>query len=281
VRDFERHYRVSFLPARPFLPKDKATAESSVQVVTRWVLARLRHTVLADVHAADIAIAALLPSLNNRAFQKLDGSRASHFATLDAPALSSLPAQPWQWATFKTVKAHIDYHVEVDLHRYSVPHSLVGLELEARVTDALVEVLHRGQLVACHARSERRGGFTTLDEHMPAAHRAHKQWTPERLIHWGGSIGSNTGHFVTQLLQRFRHPEHGYRSCLGLLSLAKRYGPQRVEAACTLALELNAGYYRHVRDILANGRDLIARPAPEPEWVAPAHDNVRGAAHYH
>ena len=281
VRDFNRHYSVSMLPARPYSPKDKATAESSVQVVTRWILARLRHTPLASVHAADQAIAALLPSLNNRKFQKLDGSRASLFARLDAPELSSLPRQAWQWATFKTVKAHIDYHVEVDFHRYSVPHSLVGLELEARITDALVEVLHRGQLVACHARSDRRGGFTTVDAHMPAAHRAHKNWTPERLIHWGASIGVNTGQFVTQLLKRFRHPEHGYRSCLGLLSLAKRYGPQRVEAACTLAIELGAGHYRHVRDILANGRDLIARPAPEPEWVAPVHDNVRGAAHFH
>ena len=281
VREFARHYDVSFLPARPYSPKDKASAESSVQVVTRWILARLRNTVLADVHAADAAIAGLLAPLNNARFQKLEGSRASLFIALDAPALSSLPPQRWQWATFKTVKAHIDYHVELDAHRYSVPHSLVGLALEARITDALVEVLHRGQRVACHARSARRGGFTTLDEHMPAAHRAHKQWTPERLIHWGGEIGPGTGLFVTQLLQRFRHPEHGYRSCLGLLGLAKRYGPARLEAACALALELGAGQYRHVRDILRNGRDLI-KPAPAgPEWVAPLHDNVRGAAHYH
>ena len=281
VRDFARHYGVSFLPARPFAPKDKAAAESSVQVVTRWVLARLRHERFDTVWQADAAIARLLPELNNRPFQKLPGSRASLFATIDAPALSGLPPQPWQWATFKPVTAHIDYHVEVDAHRYSVPHTLVGLVLEARITDALVEVLHRGQRVACHVRSTRRGGFTTLDEHMPVAHRAHKQWTPERLIHWGSSIGVNTGQFVAQLLGRFRHPEHGYRSCLGLLSLAKRYGPQRLEAACTLALELGAAHYRHVRDILHNGRDLIARAQPEPEWVAPAHDNVRGAAHYH
>ena len=129
VRDFARHYNVSILPARPFLPQDKASAESAVQVVTRWILARLRHTVLADVHAADKAIAALLPSLNNRNFQKLDGSRASHFAMLDSPALMALPAQAWEWATFKPVKAHIDYHVEVHFHRYSVPHSLLGLDL--------------------------------------------------------------------------------------------------------------------------------------------------------
>ena len=281
VHDFARHYGVSILPARPYSPKDKASAESAVQVVERWLMARLRHTVLADVHAADAALAALLPSLNERRFQKLDGSRASLFAALDAPTLAALPAQRWQWATFKTVTVHIDYHVEVEGHRYSVSHSLVGLKLEARITDALVEVLHRGERVACHARSTRRGGFTTLDEHMPAAHRAHKQWTPERLIHWGGGIGVATGRFVTQLLQRFQHPEHGYRSCLGLLSLAKRYGPQRVEAACTLALELGAVQYRHVRDILIHGRDLIERPAPTPEWVSPEHDNLRGASYFH
>ena len=129
-------------------------------------------------------MAALLPSRNERRFQKLDGSRASLVATRDAPTLSALPAQRWQWATFKTVAEHIDYHVEVEGHRYSVSHSLVGLKLEVRITDALVEVLHRGERVACHARSARRGGFTTVDEHMPAAHRAHKEWTPERLIHW-------------------------------------------------------------------------------------------------
>ena len=281
VNDFARHYGVSILPARPYSPQDKASAESAVQVVERWLMARLRHTVLADVHAADAALAALLPSLNERRFQKLDGSRASLFASLDAPTLSALPAQRWQWATFKTVAVHIDYHVEVEGHRYSVSHSLGGLKLEVRITDALVEVLHRGERVACHARSARRGGFTTLDEHMPAAHRAHKEWTPERLIHWSGDIGANTGRFVTELLQRFRHPEHGYRSCLGLLSLVKRYGPQRVEAACTLALELGAGQYRHVRDILTNGRDLIERPAPAPEWVSPEHDNLRGASYFH
>jgi transposase len=281
VHDFARHYGVSILPARPYSPKDKASAESAVQVVERWLMARLRHTVLADVHAADAALCALLPSLNERRFQKIEGSRRSLFASLDAPTLSALPAQHWQWATFKTVTVHIDYHVEIEGHRYSVSHSLVGLKLEARITDALVEVLHRGERVACHARNAHRGGFTTLDEHMPAAHRAHKEWTPERLIHWGADIGVSTGRFVTQLLQRFRHPEHGYRSCLGLLSLAKRYGPQRVEAACLLALELGAGQYRHVRDILANGRDLIERPVPAPEWVSPEHDNLRGASYFH
>jgi len=104
---------------------------------------------------------------------------------------------------------------------------------------------------------------------MPAAHRAHKQWTHKRLIHWGGGFGPNTGQFMAQMLQRFRHTKHGYRICLGLFSQAKRHGPGRLVAACTLALELRAGHYRHVRDILANGPDLIARSASSPEWAAP------------
>jgi len=280
VLDFARHYGCSILPARPYAPQDKAKVEVAVQVVERWLMARLRHVKLRDVAHADAALAALLPSLNERRMQKLHSSRASLFAQLDAPALRALPAQPWQWATFKTVTVHIDYHVEVEGHRYSVPHALVGLELDARVTDALVELLHRGRRVACHARSARRGGFTTRDEHMPAAHRAHKQWTPERLMHWGGQIGPRTGEFVAVLLQRWRHPEHGYRSCLGLLNLAKRYGPQRLEAACAIALSLGAVQYRHVRDILASGRDRV-QPAQNTEWVSPVHDNVRGAAYYH
>ena len=280
VLDFARHHDVSILPARPYSPQDKAKVESAVQVVERWILARLRHARLADVAAADAAVSALLPQLNNRRLQKLDATRASLFAAIDAPALRALPGEPWSWARWKTVTVHIDYHVEIEGHRYSVPHALVGSRLEARVSDAVVQVLHKGEVVAVHARSDRRGGFTTRDDHMPAAHRAHKDWTPQRLVHWGQTIGEHTGRFVATLLERHRHPEHGYRGCLGLLSLAKRYGPERLEAACAKAIELDAVYYRHVRDILARGSDRV-ETSGAPQWVSPAHDNLRGPGYYH
>jgi transposase len=282
VQDLCRYYGCSVLPARPRSPKDKATAESSVQVVTRWVLARLRHQSFRTVAEVDAAIAALLPSVNERAFQKLAGSRASVFAELDAPALMPLPAQRYELARFKTVKVHIDYHVEVDGHRYSVPHAFVGQTLEARLTRACVELLLRGQRVASHARNEhtqRKGAYTTVDAHMPAAHRAHKEWTPDRLIEWGQRIGVSTGEVVTRQLQLFKHPEHGYRSCLGLLSLAKRYGAARLEAACERALVLGTVKYRHVRDLLANNRDQFVS-ADQSDWVSPTHANVRGPGYY-
>jgi len=279
VQDLARHYGTSVLPARPRTPRDKASAESSVQVVTRWVLARLRHHRFDTVAQVDAAIAELLPSLNQRPFQKLPGSRASVFVELDAPALMALPPQRYELARFKTVKVHIDYHVEIDGHRYSVPHALVGQALEARLTRHGVELLLRGQRVAAHARSDRRGGFTTVDAHMPAAHRAHLEWTPQRLIDWAQRVGIACGELVTRLLQTFKHPEHGYRSCLGLLSLSRRYGNARLEAACERALALGTFRYRHVRDLLANNRDLVA-PDAASEWTSPEHANLRGPGYY-
>jgi transposase len=279
VLEFARHYNTSVLPARPRRPQDKAKAESAVQVVERWILMRLRHHRFETVDEVNDAIAPLLHQLNNKPFQKLPGSRASVFAQIDAPALRALPMQAWELAEFKTVKAHIDSHVQFDEHYYSVPHPLIGQQMEVRATQRCVEVLHRGQRVASHARSAHKGKFTTVPEHLPKAYRAHLQWSPERLIHWGLDIGVATGSLVRRMLETRQHPEHGYRACLALLSLAKRYGTPRLEAASLIALELGTTKGSHVRDILANGRDLV-KPSTTPEWVSPAHANVRGAAYY-
>ena len=277
--DFARHYGTSILPARPYHPQDKGKVESAVQVVERWILMRLRHQKLRSIDDVNDAIEPLLTQLNQKPFQKLPGSRASCFAEIDAPALQPLPAQAWEFAVFKTVRVHIDQHVEFEGHRYSVPQALVGQQLEVRVTARVVEVLHRGQRVASHARSAHKGGYTTVPEHLSAAHRAHLQWTPERLIHWGETIGVATGRFVVRLLEQRRHPEHGYRACLGLLSLAKRYGKPRLEAACLLALEIGVTKYTNVREILANGRDQECTN-DTTQWTSPEHEHVRGAAYY-
>ena len=278
VHDFARHYGTSFLPARPYHPQDKGKVESAVQVVERWILMRLRHQIFTTLDEVNEAIAPLLAQLNTRAFQKLPGSRASAFAELDTPALQPLPLQTWELAVYKTVRVHIDQHIEFEGHRYSVPQSLVGQVLEARVTARTVELLHRGQRVASHLRCAHQGGFTTVPEHLSAAHRAHLQWTPERLIHWGQSMGVATAAVVTRLLEARKHPEHGYRACLGLLGLAKRFTKERLEAACVVALELGTTNSSHVRDILVNGRDRVQPTTPA--WTSPQHAHVRGAAYY-
>jgi transposase len=279
VQDFARHYGCSVLPARAYHPQDKAKVEHSVQLVQRWILARLRKQQFGSIEAVNDAIAPLLQWLNQRPFQKLPGSRASVFADIDAPALLALPVQAWQWAVFKTVRAHIDSHVEYEGHRYSVPHALIGVVLELRVTTHGIEVLHRGNRVASHMRCSHKGGYTTVADHLPPRQQHHAQWTPDRLIDWGARIGVACAATVQKMLERQQHPEHAYRACLGLLALAKRYGDTRLEAACTLALQLGTCKYSHIRDILQNRRDLL-QTSTTPEWVAPEHAHVRGANYY-
>jgi transposase len=279
VRDFARHYGCSVLPARAFHPQDKPKVEFSVLLVERWILARLRKYQFASVADVNDAIAPLLLWLNQRAFQKLPGSRSSVFAQIDAPLLRALPVQPWEWAVFKTVRVHIDSHVEFEGHRYSVPNALIGLALEMRVTAHAVEVLHRGNRVASHMRCAHKGGFTTVIEHLPERHQHQAQWTPERLVAWGQRIGVACAATVQKMLERQPHPEHAYRACLGLLSLSKRYGESRLEAACTLALGLGTCRYTHIRDILLNRRDLL-QTSTTAEWSSPAHAHVRGATYY-
>lgn len=261
VLDFARHYDCSVLPARVRKPQDKAVVESAVQVVERWIMARLRHVRLPDLAAANRAIEPLLKALNDRPFQKLEGCRSSVFAQVDAPALRALPALRYEYAEFKSVKVNIDHHVEVDFHRYSAPYTLIGTDLIARVTTSTVELLHRGIRVALHPRKSLPSKFSTKLEHRPPSHKAHLQWTPERMIAWGMSIGLNTGTLVEGLLKRHKLAEHGYRSSLGVIALAKRYGNARLETACALAISIGLYNYRAVRDIV--------KPRRSPSFMNP------------
>lgn len=250
-----------------------------VQIVERWILARLRNHPFDTLAEVDAAIVALLDDLNGRPFKRLPGSRASHYAALDRPALKPLPVTRYELARYARARVNIDYHVVHEQHYYSVPHSLVHVEVELRVTRSAIEVLHRGQRVAAHLRSGKRHGYTTLPEHLPAAHRAHLEWSPQRLICWAGTIGPVCAALVRQILETRKHPEQGYRACLGLLRLAREHSPARLEAACTRALALGAHSYRAVASILK--RKLESLPLqPQTRWTAPEHEHVRGADYY-
>jgi len=176
---------------------------------------------------------------------------------------------------------NIDYHVEFDGHYYSVPHALVRTTVELRVSASLVECFAANQRVACHALSHRKGAHTTAPEHMPASHRAHLEWTPQKLIDWGRRIGVSAAAVVTWQLEHRPHPEQGYRACLGLQRLAREYTPARLEAACARALAIRAPTYRSVASILKNGLDrqpALFATTPTP---LPTHENVRGPDYYH
>jgi transposase len=276
------HYSTAALPARPQKPRDKAKVEFGVQLVQRWILARLRNRTFFSLADLNHSIREPLTLLNQKPFRKLPGSRRSQYEALDRPALLPLPATAYEFAEWKLGRAHVDYHVEVYGHYYSVPHALRGRQLDVRITATTVEFFHHNQRVASHSRSDRLGGHTTIPDHMPSHHRAHSEWNPERFLNWAVEIGSHTRDFVRSLIESRKHPELAYRSCLGLLSLAKTYTPQRLEAACQRALALGTLRQTSVRSILERGLDSQPLPDTQAEEAATplVHENLRGAAYY-
>jgi len=277
------HYGCAVIPARVRKPRDKAKVEVAVQLVERFILARLRNRTFFSLAEANAAIKALVEQLNRRPFKKLPGSRQELFDTLDRPALMPLPATPYQFAEWRQARVNIDYHVEVDGHYYSAPYALVKEQLDVRLTATTVECLHKGQRVASHLRSVERGRHTTVAEHMPKSHRAYAEWTPQRLVSWAAKTGPATAALAEDILAARAHPQQGYRSVLGLIRLAKTYSPERLEAACARALALRACRLKSVASILKTGLDR--QPLPEAAdsqlSLLPSHDNIRGATYYH
>ncbi len=279
--EFANHYSTVILPARPRKPQDKAKVEVGVQVVERWILARLRHRSFFSVAELDAAVAELLPALNNRPFKKLPGCRRDAFELLDAPYLRPLPDSPFVLADWKKARVNIDYHVEYEDNYYSVPHALVRQEVELRITKSCIEVLAKSKRVASHGRSFRKAHYSTVTEHMPAAHRAHADWSPGKLLTWAASIGPSTAELVKRLLIGKAHPEQGYRACLGLMRLTRNHGHPRMEAACERALAVGAHRYRSVASILEKGLDRQPLAPQQAELALPDHANLRGPGYYH
>jgi transposase len=279
--ELARTYAMAILPARPYRPRDKGAVEAGVQVAERWVLAPLRKRQFFSLEELNAAIAEQLALVNTRRFRGQPLSRKALFEEIERAALQPLPATRYEFATWKPARVNIDYHVECDTRYYSVPHQLVHEAVEVRVTATIVEVFHRGRRVASHVRDYSRRRFITNPEHMPASHRAHLEWTPSRLVSWGASIGPPVAELVETILNSRPHPEHGYRACLGLMHLVKRYDRERVVAACQRALAIGGPSYRSVEAILKHGLDQVPVSSELPAKIVPIqHANLRGAEYY-
>jgi transposase len=250
-----------------------------VLVAQRWILARLRKRTFFELGELNAAIRELVEQLNTRLMQKLKVSRRQLWERVDRPALKALPALRYEAGEWSPCRVNIDYHVEVARHLYSVPYQLVGQLLEARYTRTIVEIYYKGRRLESYPRRYDRNA-TTRAEHMPSSHRAHAEWTPSRLIHWAEKTGPACGRIVAGILKSRPHPEQGYRACLGLMRLGKRYGAGRLEAACERAEHLRSYSYRTVMNILASSQDRLPLEDEPRDVATPDHDNIRGGAYY-
>ena len=278
--ELAQHYGAVVLPTRTRRPRDKAKVETAVQVAERWVLAVLRNRRFFSLQELNDAIRELIDELNNREMKHLGVSRRQLFESIEKKHLRPLPPIAYERADWKRAKVNIDYHIVLERDYYSVPHSLVGEHVDVRFTSTTVEIFHKSKRCALHVRQQAAGQCSTKTEHMPASHRAHLEWTPSRIIDWAHKTGAAASRVVRSILESRRHPEQGYRSCLGLLRLGKKYGQERLEAACSRAMTLQSPSYRTVKNILSNGMDLVLFCEDQTTTTVPQHNNIRGADYY-
>jgi transposase len=279
-QEFARHYGVAVVPARARKPKDKAKAEVGVQVVERWILARLRDRTFFSLASLNQAIGELLKELNERPMRHLEKSRRALFAELDQPVLAPLPEHPYEFARWTRVRVNVDYHVAFDKHHYSVPHTLMGKEVEVRATEKTIEIFYRRQRQASHCRVNAPGRYSTQREHMPPAHRAIDSWSPDHFQRQAEEIGPQTSQLIALVLDGQRHPQQAYRTCSGILGLGKRYDHTRLEAACRRALAAGIQSYKGLLNILQHRLDQLD-VEPPPTSALSSHTNIRGNGYYH
>jgi transposase len=274
------HYEVGILPARPRKPRDKAKVEAGVRFAQSYILGRLRHLTFFSLAECNAAIREALSRINERPMRRLGISRRQLFETIERPVLGQLPASEYVYAEWRLARVGLDYHIEIDSFFYSVPHALIRQQVDVCITAHTIEVFHRGQRVAAHAR--RYGGrrHGTDPEHMPSAHRRYADWTPERFQRWGRTVGPNTEGLIVAILANRPHPEQGFRTCLGIMRLLRGIDPARAERVAGRAIEIGALNYKSIASILAHNLDRRAN-APAAEQSVIVHSNIRGPRYFH
>jgi transposase len=280
-QDLADHYGCVVLPARVMKPRDKAKVEVAVQIVQRFVLAKLRHRRFFSLAELNAAIRDCVAAINTKVMRHVGKSRNELLETIDRPALNALPTTPYSYAEWKRARVAPDYHIEVADHYYSVPSKLIREMVEARITSATVEIFHKGQRIASHAFSPVRNRHTTITEHMPSAHRRYAEWTPAKMMSEAALIGPAAIALVEAIMKAKPHPEQGFRSCLGIISLVRTYGSERVEAASRRGNDIGATTYGSIKSILQNGLDKAYASSKAPDGPPIRHANIRGRGYYH
>lgn len=279
--DFANHYNTIILPARSRKPKDKALVENAVRIVYMRIYAPLRNRVFHSLEELNEAIWEKLDEHNNSPFQRLNTSRNQLLAEIDGPALKSLPTERYELKRIETRKVQFNYHVYIseDKHYYSVPYKYRGKTVRIKYTAGQVEIFYNNIRIAFHKRAIGPGCYTTKTEHMPSQHKFYTQWSPQRFINWGKKQGTSVELVIVEILKRRKYPEQAYRSCLGVLSLEKKYSKERVNLACKRASQYGAYTYKAIKNILDKGLDNIIE-LPDETQQLPDHDNIRGSEYF-
>jgi len=283
--DMASHYQTVIIPARPSRPKDKALVEGTVKIVYNWIYAALRDRIFTNLEELNEAIREELEKYNAKPMQKLGVSRKAHFDHIEKAALLSLPAERYVTRKFKFLKVHINYHIYLrdDKHHYSVPYRYRAKQVKIIYTDSVVEIFYKNVRIAFHKRNRKSpNGYTTTKEHMPENHRHAKDWNPQRFIDWASKFGQYVETVVSMNLRMRHHPEQAYKTCLGILSLAKKYDKERLNKACKVAIHFQHYSYKGIKNIIENKLENQQLDCFESSTnqCKVEHQNIRGNHYY-
>ena len=239
-RDLAEYYGCFVSPARVLKPRDKATVEGTVGMLTTHIIATLRNMKFHSLKELNQEVIRCLKLFNSRPFQKKDGSRESVYLEEEQTVLSQLPAYEYQVAHYKDLTVPPNYHISVNGHYYSVPCSYVGKKVQVKTTAQLVECFSDGERIAVHTVSSEKGGYSTEQDHMPEAHKQLFEWDEDKFLSWGACQGASTLLLIQKILKKRGSKAPGYKFCAGLRSLAEKYGQYRLEEACSKLVRYNA-----------------------------------------
>ncbi len=282
-QELAEHYGTAVIPARVKSPRDKATVEGAVGIISTWILAALRNQQFLSLHELNGAFRQKLTEFNNKPFQKKDGSRTTVYEE-EKPFLLPLPQKPFELAAWRVATVQYNYHISVDSQNYSVPYEYIKQKVDVRVTKNVIEAFFGGNRISSHPRLYGRSGqYSTIEAHMPPDHQKYVTWNSERFINWAEKIGENTAAVVRFFLGAYKVEQQGYKSCMALLKLADKYSVKRLEAACAKTLSFTVRpSLKSVQAILKSGQDklLESNPVPETPPETTQHGFTRGAEYY-
>jgi len=278
-QEMAQHYGTAVIPARVRKPKDKATVEGSVGIISTWVIASLRNRQFLSLAELNEAIKEKLHEFNHKPFQKKDGNRALMFEN-EKPFLMPLPAYPFEMSTWKIATVPPDYHISVDNHHYSVPFEYIGQKLDVRLSRNTVEIFFENNRICSHMRVYGQPGmYTTNNAHMPPNHQKYISWNSDTFLTEAAKIGCNTVNVINIFLKSVKEEKQSYRNCLSLLKLAEKHSPELLETACAKALSLtHKPSMKIIQTILKSNLTCANDPVPVPSKKN--YGLTRGADYY-
>ncbi|MFM2290904.1 MAG: hypothetical protein RIS29_717 [Bacteroidota bacterium] len=280
--DFAEHYQTALLPARAYRPRDKSLVEGAVKIMYNRIYTALHNKTFFSLEELNNAIWQELELHNNRFMKGRNFSRRQQFDEVEKAALMPLPTFRYEFKKQQILTVMKNGHIclSIDKHYYSVPYKYISKKVKVIYSPTKVEIFYRFEMIASHTRIKSPYNYTTVTEHLASAHKFVSEWTPEKFIDWAQAIHPDVKTFITNILEKKKHPEQSYKSCIGVLSFEKKVGKDRLIRACQRALEYGIYSYKIIQNILDKKMDQFQDDEKQQSLAIPMHENIRGEEYY-